>query len=191
MAENTDPPLGELTLGGDSLRESKDDIPTEKPSEPKSQQVKAALKNLSLHFDLRASQEVEVGEIDEDEEPIKKLITGCYLPKGFLPQGRKLTPEEREKIRTTKYDPSKRKYVERDVPLTQEELECWDYQSRFALCKFCSLGQKSPRDIDTLTCTVTRYAFFSLVLDSALFVGSEIFLLFQLALLPCDWQPLA
>lgn len=49
-------------------------------------------------------------------------------------KGDPLTPAQKEKVKTSVYNPGIRKWVPRDPPLTDEELECWDYQSRWLVC---------------------------------------------------------
>jgi hypothetical protein len=53
------------------------------------------------------------------------------LRKGFLPEGRPLTPAELEKIRNVRFNPTTERDEPREVPLTEDELECWQYQSKY------------------------------------------------------------
>lgn len=69
-------------------------------------------------------------EKQQQEEQAK----GFRLKKGTLGVGTPLTLEQLEVVRIKRWDADKKLWALRDKPLTDEELECWNYQARWLKC---------------------------------------------------------
>ena len=59
---------------------------------------------------------------------------GPVLSKGSQPEGPRLSADALERIRKWRLEPSSGRLVPRDPPLTDEELECWEYQASWLVC---------------------------------------------------------
>ena len=59
---------------------------------------------------------------------------GPVLAKGQAPEGPKLSRDALERIRMWRLEPSSGRLVPRDRALTDEELECWEYQASWLVC---------------------------------------------------------
>lgn len=59
---------------------------------------------------------------------------GVRLAKGAIPQGPCLSVDALERIRAWKLEPSSGRLMPRDPPLSDEELECWQYQAAWLIC---------------------------------------------------------
>ena len=59
---------------------------------------------------------------------------GPVLSKGSQPEGPRLSGDALERIRKFRLEPSSGRLVRRELPLTDEELECWEYQASWLVC---------------------------------------------------------
>jgi hypothetical protein len=59
---------------------------------------------------------------------------GVRLAKGSIPTGPCLSCDALERIRSWRLEPSSGRLMPRDPPLTDEELECWQYQAGWLVC---------------------------------------------------------
>lgn len=59
---------------------------------------------------------------------------GAVLVKGTLPQGPCLSADALERIRKWHLDPSSGRLMPREPPLSDQELECWQYQASWLVC---------------------------------------------------------
>ncbi|KJE95698.1 hypothetical protein CAOG_009952 [Capsaspora owczarzaki ATCC 30864] len=80
--------------------------------------------------------------------PRKVANTGPMLPKGFIAESKPLNEEQLEKMRYEHFAGSgrRKRWQAREVPLTDDELECWLEQSRWLTCSVTGkrwLGSKS------------------------------------------------
>lgn len=95
------------------------------------------------------------GKNDDDEKSKEREITfvlhpvpslpheGVWLKKGALPSNPPLTETERNFIRHFRHDFKSGQEVQRDAPLTAEELACWDEQNLWLMCP---ISKKSWKD---------------------------------------------
>jgi hypothetical protein len=63
---------------------------------------------------------------------------GVVLQKGTEPRGPSLSADALERIRKWQLDPSSGRLMKREPPLTDDELECWQYQSSWLVCPITS-----------------------------------------------------
>lgn len=56
------------------------------------------------------------------------------LKKGYLPEGTPFSFNQLELIKNYEYSPQKKDWIRRDIPLTQEELDCWQDQANWLVC---------------------------------------------------------
>lgn len=59
---------------------------------------------------------------------------GTVLMKGVVPEGPRLSADALERIRQWHLDPASGRLVLRGPPLSEEELECWQYQASWLAC---------------------------------------------------------
>ena len=60
--------------------------------------------------------------------------SGPVLQKGYLPEAQPFNQKQMNRIRNRRYDAQEQKWVKRDIPLSEEELECWQDQARWLKC---------------------------------------------------------
>ena len=90
-----------------------------------------------LPFGLRKSllSEVEAQKkLARARERQEVAGTGPILAKGQVPEGHKISQDALERIRKWRLEPSSGRLVRRELPLSDEELECWEYQASWLVC---------------------------------------------------------
>ena len=90
-----------------------------------------------LPFGLRKSllSEVEAQKkLARARERQEVAGTGPILAKGQVPEGLKISQDALERIRKWRLEPSSGRLVRRELPLSDEELECWEYQASWLVC---------------------------------------------------------
>jgi 2'-5' RNA ligase len=70
-----------------------------------------------------------------EDDPEPRNGEGVWLPKGYVPTVEDgMSEQERHNVKHRAWDSSHQMWVTRDVPLTDEELECWENQWKYLQC---------------------------------------------------------